>query len=403
MIRRLWNWRRKLPCGFRDRKRGYRDNVMTQRHWKQTFIIIYTGQAFSLLGSAAVQFSVIWWLTARTESAVILTLATGMVFLPNILFGPLAGVWIDKYNRRTVMILADGLVALSGVALGIAFLVRQSPPVAFVFLVLFLRGVGNAFHSPAMQAAVPMFVPAEMLVKAGGWGNLIVSLSTMMGPALGAGLMSVLSMASVMLVDIIGAVLAILCLLQINIPDVPGSGKKQHLFSDIKERFGAMRENKPLMAVFWPVIIASVLYMPLASLLPLLVRSYYLGGAGHNAVIEFIFSAGLLASSLIMGIWGGMKKRFCMISSSLCMLGLATFCSGIFSPACFFAFVICSFVMGATGTFFNVPLMAHIQETTAPEMMGKVISLLTTAMMLATGIFCFFLTRKYDIPCEAGR
>ncbi len=64
---------------------------MTQRHWKQTFIIIYTGQAFSLLGSAAVQFSVIWWLTARTESAVILTLATGMVFLPNILFGPLAG------------------------------------------------------------------------------------------------------------------------------------------------------------------------------------------------------------------------------------------------------------------------------------------------------------------------
>lgn len=243
-------------------------------NWKKTFIIIYVGQAFSLLGSTAVQFAVIWWLTARTESAVMLTIATMMSFLPNLLLGPFAGVWIDRYNRRTVMIAADLLVAFSSVALGIAFLLYEAPPVWFIFLILFVRGVGNTFHSPAMQAAIPMFVPVEMLTKAGGWGNLIASVSTMLGPALGAGLMAVLSIAPIMLVDIIGAAFAVVCLLAISLPDIPQSKEKIHLLTDMKQGLLAMRENKPLMAAFFPLILASVLYMPLGSLFPLLVRTH---------------------------------------------------------------------------------------------------------------------------------
>lgn len=399
---------------------------MNPLRWKRTFITIYMGQAFSLLGSAAVQFAVIWWLTEYTESAITLTLATIVSFLPNMLLGPFAGVWIDRYNRRSVMIAADGLVALSSAALGVAFWVYSAPPIWFVLTVLFIRGVGNTFHSPAMQAAIPMFVPGEMLTKAGGWGNLITSVSTMLGPALGAGMMAVFPIAPIMLVDILGAVLAIACLLTISLPDVPGNGEKVHLLSDTKQGFHAMKENRPLMAAFIPVILASVLYMPMGSLFPLLVRVHYMGGAGHNAVVEFVFSAGLLVSSLVMGIWGGLKKRFLMISTSILMLGVAAFCGGILPEEGFIGFVICCFIMGASGTFFNVPLMAHVQETVAPQMMGKVFSMLTAAMTLATpvglilagpiseavgvhlffagsgflmavvGIVCFFSTRKYD-------
>lgn len=399
---------------------------MNQLHWKRTFITIYIGQAFSLLGSAAVQFAVIWWLTAYTESAITLTLATIVSFLPNMLLGPFAGVWIDRYNRRTVMIVADGLVALSSVALGLAFWICGEPPIWFVFTILFLRGIGNTFHSPAMQAAIPMFVPGEMLTKAGGWGNLITSISTMLGPALGAGMMALFPIAPIMLVDIMGALLAILCLLTISLPDIPGNGGRISLLSDAKQGFLAMKENKPLMAAFIPVIFASMLYMPLGSLFPLLVRVHYMGGAGHNALVEFVFSAGLLVSSLVMGIWGGLKKRFFMISMAIVTLGLAAFCGGILPMEGYLGFVICCFIMGASGTFFNVPLMAHIQETVDPRMMGKVFSMLTTAMTLATpfglilagpiseaigvhlwfagsgilmaviGIICFFSTRRYS-------
>lgn len=139
--------------------------------WKKQFAIIFTGQAFSILGSQAVQFAIIWWLTVQTESAVTLTTAALIGFIPSIVLGPYAGVWVDRLNRKTIMILADGLVAVSSGILGIAFLITQSPPLWFVYLILFLRGLGSTFHSPAMQAAIPMLVPPDMLTKAGGWAK----------------------------------------------------------------------------------------------------------------------------------------------------------------------------------------------------------------------------------------
>ena len=111
--------------------------------WQKTFIIIYSVQAFSLVGSAAVQFAIIWWLTIQTESAITLTLASIVSCLPNMLAGPFAGVWIDRCSRRTVMIAADGLAALSSVVLGIAFLSGSGPSVWFVYLILFIRGLGR--------------------------------------------------------------------------------------------------------------------------------------------------------------------------------------------------------------------------------------------------------------------
>jgi DHA3 family macrolide efflux protein-like MFS transporter len=355
-------------------------------NWKRQFVVIYTGQAFSILGSAAVQFAIIWWLTVQTESAVTLTIASVVAFLPNMLIGPFAGVWFDRYNRRTVMIAADGLVAVSSAILGVAFWLVPTPPIWFIYLVLFLRGLGSTFHGPAMQAAIPMFVPADMLTKAGGWGNMIQSISNMMGPVLGAALMSFVPIAAIMIVDILGAAFAIVCLLFVIIPDIPQSNEKMSVLYDMKQGFMAMKANKPLMAVFFPMVFMTILYMPLGALFPLLVRVHFLGEAWHNGIVEFVFAGGLLLSSLVIGVCGGMKKRFLMASLAIGLMGLATLVSGALPTSGFWIFTICCFFLGASGTFMNVPVMAYIQESIAPEMMGKVFSLLMTAMTLSMPI-----------------
>ena len=394
--------------------------------WKKQFAIIYAGQAFSLLGSAAVQFAVIWWLTVQTGSAITLTVASIISFLPNLLLGPFAGVWIDRYNRGKVMIAADGLVALSSVILGAAFLIMDIPPVWFIYTVLFLRGLGNTFHSPAIQSAIPLLVPAEMLTKAGGWGNLVSSISNMLGPVLGAALMGVFSIASIMLVDISGAIFAIVCLLFVKIPDVPQSAEKPNFCEDFRQGISAMKKNKPLMAVLPSYLLATIIYMPLGALFPLFVYNYFGGNAWHNSVVEFVFASGLLVSSLIMGVWGGLRKRFLMISLAIGLQGTAILVSGALPQSGLWAFVVCAFFMAAAGTIFNVPYMAYIQESTPPEVMGKVFSLLMTAMtvdmpigllvagpaveavgvdtwffwsgvaMIGAAILCGVLTRKYD-------
>lgn len=255
---------------------------------------------------------------------------------------------------------------------------------------------------------------------------MIQSVSNMIGPVLGAALMSFLPMAAIMLVDIAGAAFAIGCLLFVVIPDIPQTNETPDMLSDMKQGFRAMQANKPLMAVFFPLVLMTILYMPLGALFPLLVRSHFMGEAWHNGVVEFVFAGGLLLSSLAIGVWGGMRRRFFMASLAIGLMGLATLISGILPPSGFWVFTVCCFFIGASGTFMNVPVMSYIQERIAPEMMGKVFSLLMTAMtlampigllvagpvvevigvstwffysgivLLANAVLCRLLTRRYD-------
>jgi DHA3 family macrolide efflux protein-like MFS transporter len=355
-------------------------------NWKQKFAIIYAGQAFSLIGSTALQFAFIWWLTVQTESALTLTVATLIAMLPGIMVGPFAGIWIDRYNRKTVMIVADLFIGLTSLAAGAAFWLLDSPPLPLIYAVLFLRGIGNTFHAPAMQAAIPLFVPPEMLTKAGGWGNLVFSASTIAGPALGAALYALLPMAGIALIDVLGAMIAVGCLLCVTVPDVPQHHKKLHPLVDMRLGFRALRKNRLLMAALPPVVIVSVLYLPLSALYPLLVRVHYAGEAWHNAVVEVAFSLGMLLASALLGIWGGSKKRFLMVSFSCVAIGISSFLGGALSAGGFWGFVACALAMGGAGTFFGVPITAHIQETVAPQVMGKVLSLWMTIMTLAAPV-----------------
>lgn len=394
------------------------------QNWKKIFALIYIGQAFSIIGSSAVQFAIIWWLTIKTGSAITLSGASIVGFLPQVLIGPFAGVWIDRYNRKKIMILADGLVALSSAVLGISFLLGE-PSITFIYGILFVRALGSTFHAPALQAAIPMLVPMEELVRVGGLGQMINSLVTMAGPVIGATLMSLFNVQSIMLVDIIGATLAIITLLFINVPDIKKSKVELHFKEDMQQGVIAIRNNKPLMALTLPIILATVAYIPLSSLFPLLISVHFNGTAWHNGVTQFFFSVGLLLSSLVIGVWGGLKKQFLMISLSLIFLGVVASVGGIIPSNFFVGFVIVSFLMGFIGTFFSIPYMAYMQKSVEPQKLGKVMSLIMSLMGLATplglaisgpvseiiginvwftlsgiiiflsGVLCYFMTRKY--------
>jgi DHA3 family macrolide efflux protein-like MFS transporter len=70
--------------------------------WKQKFIVLWSGQAISIFTSSVIQMAIIWYLTDRTGSAAILSLATLAGFLPQAVLGPFIGVLIDRYNRYLV-------------------------------------------------------------------------------------------------------------------------------------------------------------------------------------------------------------------------------------------------------------------------------------------------------------
>ncbi|HAE58218.1 MAG TPA: MFS transporter, partial [Anaerolineae bacterium] len=133
-----------------------------QANWKPRFFTIFGGQALSLFGSSLVQFALVWYLTQQTGSATILATATLVAMLPQIILGPFVGALVDRWNRRLVMMVADGLIALATLVLAGLFwfdLVQ----VWHIYAILLVRSTGGAFHWPAMQASTSLMVPKEQL------------------------------------------------------------------------------------------------------------------------------------------------------------------------------------------------------------------------------------------------
>ena len=135
--------------------------------WKNRFFTIWLGQAFSLISSELVQFALVWWLTDRTQSGTVLGFASMIALLPEAITGPFIGALVDRWNRRRIMIFADTIVAIASLTLALLFLIG-SPKIGLIYLLILIRAVGQAFHSPAMLASTSLLVPSAHLDRIAG-------------------------------------------------------------------------------------------------------------------------------------------------------------------------------------------------------------------------------------------
>lgn len=132
------------------------------------------GQSLPLIGSTAVQFSVIWWLSTTLSSPIILTLASIAAYIPNILLGPFVGVWLDRLNRKYVIIAADVFTRVISVIFAFTFYLGI-PTVWMTLVFLGLRAIDGVFQSPAIQTVVPYIVPKDHLLQANAWDQFLQS------------------------------------------------------------------------------------------------------------------------------------------------------------------------------------------------------------------------------------
>ena len=175
--------------------------------WKRTFAVIWSGQAISILSSSIVAYAIIFWMSVETRSAEVLTLSAIAGMLPQAVLGLFVGVYVDRWDRKRTMILADSFIALCTLGLAVLFWLGTAE-LWHVYLLLACRSVGSAFHVPAMQASVPLLAPQSQLTRIAGVNQVISSLSDIAGPALGALLLAFTSIGNILLLDVLGAVVA---------------------------------------------------------------------------------------------------------------------------------------------------------------------------------------------------
>lgn len=352
--------------------------------WKRDFFTIWTGQAISLFTSAILQMAIIFYLTEKTGSAMVLSIASLVGFLPYAVFGPMIGVLVDRYDRKRIMIGADLIIAAAGAALAIIALYMELP-VWMVMIVLFIRSIGTAFHSPALSAVTPLLVPEEQLTRCAGYSQSLQSISYILSPAAAAFLYSVWELNAIIVIDVLGAVIACIAVALVRIPklSLEEQSLEQNFMKEMKEGLVALKENKGLFALLLIGTLYMFVYMPINALYPLISMEYFAGTPMHISITEIAYASGMLAGGLILGLLGNFKKRIVLITASIFMMGASLTISGLLPTSGFVIFVVCCAIMGLSVPFYSGVQTALFQEKIKPEYLGRVFSLTGSMMSLA--------------------
>lgn len=356
-------------------------------HWKQKFAVLWVGQALSILTSMLSQYALIWYLTDLTGSSTVLSLATMAALLPQGILSLFTGAFADRFDRRTIMIAADG--AIGAISLVLALMAWRAPLTPGpILLVAALRSVGGAFHAPCLQAVTPLIAPPEALTRCAGWSQGIQTVSMLLSPALAAALYAAIPLHWIILLDTLGAVFAICGLLLARLPalKVGDAGRKLRLWQDTREGFAVLRSHRWLWQLCLICALFSVAFMPVSALFPLMSMQYFGREAAAAALVETAFSVGMLAGSVLLGLWGGGKNKILTMTAAVLAMGGALAVTGVLPPSGFWWFAGLSLLMGVTCPFFNSVFMALIQEGVEAQYLGRVLGLSGAMMTLASPI-----------------
>jgi len=364
-------------------------------NWKLKFLVIWSGQAVSILTSAVLQMGLIWHLTITTGSALVLSLASVAGFLPMAVLGSFAGALVDRWNRKLTMIVADLFIATISLSLVIYALFAELP-FWLIMAVLFLRSIGTAFHLPAISAVTPLIVPEDSLTKCSGYTQSLQTLGYIAGASIAAILYPIWGVRGMVALDVGGAVLASTAIAVVKIPSVAETTheKSNNLLSEIKDGYKIIYDNKGLFSLLWIGAIFSFLYAPVNALFPLMSMNYFGGSTLYASIAEVAFSLGMFVGGIILGLWGGFRNRGITMVLAIALMGIAIGISGVLPVNGFIVFVILCVSMGFSAPFYNGPHTALMQEKISPEYLGRVFglygSLMSFALLLGlvvTGIF----------------
>lgn len=342
------------------------------------FLVIWVGQLFSLIGSTVAGFAVVWWITQETGSATALATATAASILPGVILGPVAGAYVDRWNRRRVMIVADAAIAL--VSLLMAFLFwRGAIRLWHIYLINAVRAIGGSFHWPAMQASTSLMVPERHLTRVAGMNQTAHGLQNIVGPPLGALLLSLLPIHSVLLIDVATAAIAVMPLLFIPIPQPRrrrDGATARSLWGDVFEGVRYVWQWPGLRIIMGMAMLINFVLFPAESLSPLLITEHFAGGALELGWLNSAWGVGVVVGGMALSVWGGFKRKVYTSLTGLVFMGVGFLLIGVAPAWAFLLAVAGNFLAGAMNPIVNGPFFAILQSSVAPELQGRVFTVI---------------------------
>lgn len=343
--------------------------------WRRNVYLFLFSQFATGITSMIVQYGIIWYLTQQSGSATILSLATLVAMLPSVLISPFIGTFVDRWNKKALLIVPDMIAAAAAIMLSIVGTVHHGFPLWLVFAALLVRSMAQAFQMPTIQSMLPTMVPKQQITKINGTLGMVNSATMIVSPALGALLYGFIPINYLILTDVLGAFIGLGVLLFVRIvSNVGGIVDKPHVWVDAVFGFRRIATAHGLWSIILIGAFSTLMFMPAASLYPLMTLGYFKGTVFQAGVVEVLWSAGSLAGGAVIGAFGVWKDRMVPTIWGIALLGVA-FVACAFLPGNMTGFVVFAVLNALAGLAISFPgtlTMAMIQESFPAQELGRV-------------------------------
>jgi MFS family permease len=365
---------------------------MKKELFSKDFVLVWLGQSVSQLGAGVGYIATLWWVHSTTSSALALGALATTSSMVGLVLSPFAGVFVDRWNRKHIIVVTDIIRGLINILL--AWAMRSNT----LTLPMLLSGVAikaacGQFFSPAVLAAIPQLVDSEHLEKANSLQQISQNITGMAGYALGGLLVALAGIPSLLLFNGLAYLLSALSEIFIALEPVARASKlnARTVFMDLKGGLAYVKNDRILFAIMQVMVIINFALVPFSVLLPKLVGDHLQAGSDVLGFISSAQMAGMLSGALLLSFTSLVKDNHWLVrwglGISACALMTSPLARGSMWPVQLLLYGLSGAVMSIVQIFF----FSTLQRKIDPAYMGKVFGL-NSAMSLGLQPLASFLS-----------
>jgi MFS transporter, DHA3 family, macrolide efflux protein len=296
----------------------------------RTFFIIWLGQLVSLIGSELSAFGLGVWIFEKTHQATPFALVALTTALPRLFISPFAGVLVDRWNRRWIMMIADTISAL--MTLSAAFLLFSNQlAIWHVYVIVLVSSICSAFQEPAYMASITMLVPKKDFGRANGMMQASEAFGRLVAPMLAGVLYVAVKLSGIFVVDFVSFFFAVGALMLVRIPQPEiqkaDTDEKSSMWTDVLVGWRYLTARAGLVGMLIYFALVNFLLNLSAVLGSPLILNF--AKADAYGLVQSVAGLGMLVGSIAMSTWGGPKRKMYGVYSFIGLMGAAMIVIGL--------------------------------------------------------------------------
>jgi MFS transporter, DHA3 family, macrolide efflux protein len=339
------------------------------------FTLVWIGQIVSVLASAMSQFGLTIWMFQKTESATALGLMQVFFITPFLLISPIAGVMVDRHNRKMMMMVSD---IVAGIATILILIFQWQGILEFwhLYFASVIYGLGMAFQWPAYSAAITTMVPKEQYGRANGMMSLIEAGPGVIAPLLAGALLPLIGLTGILLFDVVTFLFAVGVLMFVHVPQPPrtkeGAQGQGSVWKEAAYGFKYIFARPSLLGLQLVFFVGNLFSGIGFTLLAPMVLSRTANDSLMLGSVQTAGAIGGVLGGVLMSAWGGFKRRVNGVLLGWMISGLGMSIVGLVGglPIWVTGIIIAALV----GPLVNGSNQAIWQAKVAPDVQGRVFS-----------------------------